>query len=162
MLNRCHFLISSFVFTIGTIKSIECLAAFEITYSEKNLKKLLTPAQFTILCKWKTERPFPNSFYSKKSDLLKEDREGTYNYVGCDLPLYESKTKYDSGTGWPSFLAPIIVNVDYGKDWYFAKLLTEAHCNRCGGHLGHIFDDEPKPIGKRHCINGLAVIFRES
>ena len=162
MLNRRRFLISSFVFTIGTINPMKCLAAFEIAYSEKTWRKLLTPAQFAILRKWKTERPFSNSLYGEKSDLLREDREGTYNCVGCDLPLYESKTKYDSGTGWPSFWAPITVNVNYRKDWNFVKLLTEAHCNRCGGHLGHVFDDGPKSTGKRHCINGLALIFRES
>ena len=146
MINRCRFLIFYFVFIIGTINPMKCLAAFEIVYSERTWRKLLIPAQFEILRKWKTERPFFNSLYGKKSDLL----------------LYESKTKYDSGTGWPSFWAPITVNVNFCNDWYFVKLLTEAHRNRCGGHLGHVFDDGPKPTGKCHCINGLALIFRES
>ena len=146
MINRCRFLIFYFVFIIGTINPMKCLAAFEIVYSERTWRKLLIPAQFEILRKWKTERSFFNSLYGKKSDLL----------------LYESKTKYDSGTGWPSFWALITVNVKYCNDWYFVKLLTEAHRNRCGGHLGHFFDDGPKPTGKCHCINGLALIFRES
>ena len=138
MINRRRFLISFFVFIIGTINPMKCLAVFEITYFERTWRKLLTPAQFETLGKWKTERPFFNSLYSKKSDLL----------------LYKSKTKYDSGTDWPSFGAPIILNVNYCNDWYFVKLLTESHCNRCGGHLGHVFDDGPKPTGKRHCITG--------
>ena len=141
---------------------MKCLAAFEISHSEKTWRKLLTPAQFAILRNWKTERAFSNSLYGEKSDLLRENREGTYNCAGCDLPLYESKKKYDSGTGWPSFWAPITGNVDYRDDRYFLKLLTEVHCKRCGGHLGHVFDDGPRPTGKRHCINGLALIFKET
>ena len=162
MINRRCFLIASSVLAFGLITPMKCLAVFEISHSEKTWRKLLTPAQFAILREWKTERAFSNSLYGERSYLLKENREGTYNCAGCDLPLYRSKNKYDSGTGWPSFWTSIIGNVDYRDDRYFLKLLTEVHCKRCGGHLGHVFDDGPKPTGKRHCINGLALVFKET
>ena len=123
--------------------------------SNKNWDSNLTPEQNYILRQEGTESP-------GSSPLNNEKREGSFHCVGCGTKLFESKTKYDSGTGWPSFWALITVNVNYCNDWYFVKLLTEAHRNRCGGHLGHFFDDGPKPTGKCHCINGLALIFRES
>lgn len=162
MINRRHFLVSSSAIVMCAVTPIKCFAAFEISHSEKVWRKLLTPAQFAILRKWKTERAFTNSLYGEKSNLLRESRAGTYNCAACNLPLYSSEKKYDSGTGWPSFSAPIDGNVDYRDDRYFLKILVEVHCKRCGGHLGHVFDDGPQPTGKRHCINGLALTFEEN
>ncbi len=122
--------------------------------SNKDWDLNLTPEQNYILRQEGTESPGTSS-------LNNEKREGAYHCIGCGTKLFESKTKYDSGTGWPSFCAPITVNVNYRNDWYFVKLLTEAHCNRCGGHLGHVFDDGPKPTGKRYCNNGKVLTFKE-
>jgi peptide-methionine (R)-S-oxide reductase len=98
--------------------------------------------------------------YAGSSPLLSEKRKGTFNCAGCDLPLYSSDTKYESGTGWPSFWAPIEGAVGTEEDTSLFMARTEVHCARCGGHLGHVFDDGPPPTGKRHCINGLALVFR--
>ncbi len=126
---------------------------FEITYSDKEWRTLLSPQQYAVLRKEATERPFT-------SDLLHEKREGTYNCAGCDLPLYESSTKYDSGTGWPSFYDALPDAVRTRTDYKLVFPRTEVHCRRCGGHLGHVFDDGPQPTGLRHCINGIAMVFR--
>jgi len=128
-------------------------SAFDIVRTEAEWKALLTPAEFQVLREEATERPFTSA-------LLKEARAGTYTCAGCDLPLYASQHKYDSRTGWPSFYQAINPTAVGTKVDY--KLLyprTEAHCSRCGGHLGHIFDDGPEPTGKRHCINGVAMDF---
>ena len=122
----------------------------------------LTPAQwkaklgaerFHILREAGTERAFT-------SPLLKEKRKGTFLCAGCGLPLFSSATKYDSGTGWPSFWQPLANAVAYKRDMSLFMERTEEHCRRCGGHLGHVFDDGPRPTGKRHCINGLSLTFR--
>nr|WP_233587064.1 peptide-methionine (R)-S-oxide reductase MsrB [Pseudorhodobacter sp. E13] len=134
-------------------------AEFEITRSEAEWKKLLTPAQFAVLRQEATEKPFSNSLKGETSPLLKEARKGTYNCAGCELPVYSSETKFDSGTGWPSFYAAIDGAVGTKEDNSLFAKRTEVHCRRCGGHLGHIFGDGPKPTGKRHCINGLAMTF---
>ena len=89
-----------------------------------------------------------------------EKRKGTYHCAGCDLPLYSSKTKYDSGTGWPSFWEPLPNAIGTKPDWGILGKRTEVHCRRCGGHLGHVFNDGPKPTGKRYCMNGLAMVFK--
>ena len=94
------------------------------------------------------------------SELLDEHRKGMFACAGCDLPLFESDKKFDSGTGWPSFWQEIEGNVAYRQDTSAFMVRTEEHCRRCGGHLGHIFDDGPPPTGKRHCINGLSLVFR--
>ena len=99
-----------------------------------------------------TERPFT-------SPLNKEHRAGTFACAGCALPLYSSKTKYDSGTGWPSFWAPLPGAIATSVDHELGYPRTEVHCPRCGGHLGHVFDDGPKPTGKRYCMNGAALRF---
>ena len=125
---------------------------FEVNHTPEEWRKLLTPEQYAVLREEDTERPFT-------SPLDNEKRKGTFTCAGCDLPLFSSETKFDSGTGWPSFYAPIEGAVESGKDWSFGMLREEVHCRRCGGHLGHIFDDGPKPTGLRYCINGVSLKF---
>jgi len=125
---------------------------FEITHSDDEWHRLLTPAQFQVLRKHGTERPFT-------SPLNDEHRTGVFSCAACDLPLYKSETKFDSGTGWPSFYAPIEDAVRTSNDYSMILPRTEVHCRRCGGHLGHVFDDGPPPSGKRYCMNGVALKF---
>lgn len=134
---------------------------FQIMKTKSEWKEILTPAQYAVLREHSTERPFTNSLMGESSSLLDEKREGTYICAGCKNELYSSATKYDSGTGWPSFYADIEGGVGYKKDWKLIVPRTEVHCADCGGHLGHVFNDGPKPTGKRHCINGLALLFKE-
>ena len=134
-------------------------AEFEISMSKAEWKKRLSPARYAVLREEATEKPFTNSLKGETSPLLKEARSGTYDCAGCALPVYPSKTKYDSGTGWPSFYASLPDAVGTKEDRKLFTTRTEVHCRRCGGHLGHIFNDGPKPTGKRHCLNGLALTF---
>jgi len=125
---------------------------FEITKTEEEWKKLLTPEQFNVLRKHGTE-------YAFSSPLDKHYAPGTYHCAGCDLPVYSSETKYDSGTGWPSFWKPLDDAIGTREDRSLFTTRTEVHCRRCGGHLGHVFDDGPKPTGLRYCMNGVAMKF---
>ena len=125
---------------------------FEVTKTEDEWKKLLTPEQFYVLRKHGTERPYT-------SPLDKEYGAGAYNCAGCELPLFASKTKFDSKTGWPSFYAPLDNAVETETDRSFFMTRTEVHCSRCGGHLGHVFEDGPKPTGLRYCMNGVSLDF---
>lgn len=126
---------------------------FEVTRSDEEWRRMLTPEQYQVLRKHGTER-------AGTSPLDKEYRKGTFLCAGCDLAVYPSDTKFDSKTGWPSFWAPITeAAVGTSEDRQFFMTRTEVHCARCGGHLGHIFDDGPKPTGKRHCLNGVALKF---
>jgi len=144
----------------GGLASPSLAREFEITLTEAEWRKRLTPAQFAILRKEDTEKPYSNSLLGESSPLLAENRDGTFHCAACDLPVYPSATKYKSGTGWPSFWDALPGAVGTKKDRRLFTTRTEVHCRRCGGHFGHIFDDGPQPTGKRHCLNGLALSFR--
>lgn len=121
--------------------------------SDAEWTKRLTAQQYYVLREAGTERPFSHPFD-------KEKRAGTFVCAGCALPLYSSTTKYDSKTGWPSFWAPLKGGIATSTDYDLGYARTEVHCKRCGGHLGHVFNDGPKPTGKRYCMNGAALTFR--
>ncbi|MCB1521466.1 MAG: peptide-methionine (R)-S-oxide reductase MsrB [Hyphomicrobiaceae bacterium] len=126
---------------------------FEVTKTPEEWRKILTPEQYHVLREHGTER-------ARSSRLDKTYDPGVYKCAGCDQDLYSSEHKFDSGTGWPSFYQPIsqsAVGTSTDKSWFMVR--TEVHCSRCGGHLGHIFDDGPAPTGLRHCINGVAMKF---
>lgn len=126
---------------------------FEFTLTDAQWRQRLTPAQYRVLRQEGTERPF-------SSPLNKEKRAGMFACAGCGLPLFSSRAKYDSGTGWPSFTAPLANAVTTRIDRSLMMVRTEILCRRCGGHLGHVFDDGPPPTGKRYCMNGVAMVFR--
>jgi peptide-methionine (R)-S-oxide reductase len=125
---------------------------FEVQKTDEEWRKILTPEQYKVLRKHGTERAW-------SSPLNDEHREGIFACAGCDLPLYSSKAKFDSGTGWPSFYEPLAnaIGTSTDRSWFMAR--TEVHCRRCGGHLGHVFDDGPPPTGLRYCMNGVAMKF---
>jgi peptide-methionine (R)-S-oxide reductase len=129
--------------------------AFPVSYTEAEWRRRLTPDQFDILRRKGTEAP-------GTSALLKEYRRGTFVCAADGNPLFDSATKYESGTGWPSFWRPLPSAIGTATDWEVGYPRTEVHCARCGGHLGHVFDDGPKPTGKRYCMNGDAMLFRPS
>lgn len=145
---------------VGAILSIGCSARapaeakgrFEVTKSAAQWRRTLSPASYRVLREGGTER-------AGSSPLDKEKRRGVYACAGCGLPLYSSAAKYDSGTGWPSFTAPLRNAIGTRPDNLFFMKRTEVHCRRCGGHLGHVFDDGPRPTGKRYCMNGAAMKF---
>ena len=126
--------------------------AFEISKTDAEWKAVLTPEQFAVMRQEDTERPFTSA-------LLEEHRKGTFDCAACDLPLYSSTTKFDSGTGWPSFFDVLPNAVAKKDDNSLFSSRTEVHCRRCGGHLGHVFEDGPKPTGLRYCMNGVALKF---
>ena len=147
---------------IGASASFAALAAcgsgraearsYPISLSEAQWREKLTKSEFNVLRNAATERPY-------SSALNHEKRAGTFTCAGCGNALYSSKTKYESGTGWPSFWKAMPGAVGTSRDFKLGYPRTEVHCADCGGHLGHIFSDGPKPTGKRHCINGVAMDF---
>ncbi|MCX8499069.1 MAG: peptide-methionine (R)-S-oxide reductase MsrB [Caulobacteraceae bacterium] len=126
---------------------------FEVMLSEADWRKRLTPEQYAVLRDHSTER-------AGTSPLDHEKRRGVFVCAGCNLDLYRSEDKFDSGTGWPSFIRPIKNAVRTSIDRSLFSVRIEVHCRRCGGHLGHVFDDGPAPTGKRYCMNGIAMKFR--
>lgn len=126
---------------------------FEVKKSDAEWRRLLTPQQYYVLREHGTE-------YAGSSPLDREKRAGVFHCAGCDLPLFSSDTKYDSGTGWPSFWQPLPDAIGTSIDRSFFTVRTEVHCRRCGGHLGHVFNDGPAPTGLRYCMNGVAMKFK--
>jgi len=125
---------------------------FPVQMSDADWKARLSPDAYAVLRQEATERPFSSPLNDVKT-------AGTFHCAGCDNAVYSSQTKFDSGTGWPSFWEAVDASVGTQTDYVLVYPRTEVHCAQCGGHLGHVFDDGPKPTGKRHCINGVAMRF---
>lgn len=142
-------ILAAFSSQAGNVRSEE---TFAIKKTDAEWRRLLKSDQYAVLRQSGTERPFT-------SPLLSEKRRGDYACAGCELPLFSSTTKFDSGTGWPSFWAPLDKAIGAESDETFGMTRTSVHCNRCGGHQGHVFDDGPRPTGLRYCINGVSMTF---
>ena len=136
----------------GTGAASATMTAFEVRYTPEQWRKRLSPAAFAVLREDATERAFT-------SPLNDEHRRGTFACAGCALPLFDSATKFDSGTGWPSFYRPLRGGIATRTDSTLGIPRTEVHCRRCGGHIGHVFEDGPPPTGLRYCMNGVALTF---
>lgn len=143
---------AAFVLRFAQASPAFAAARFEIIRTDAQWRTMLGPERYAVLRQEATEPP-------GSSPLDHEKRRGTFVCAGCDLPLFKSDTKFESGTGWPSFYAPIRGAVATRADRSLGMVRTEVHCRRCGGHLGHVFDDGPPPTGKRYCMNGLALKF---
>ena len=125
---------------------------FKVTHTDEEWRQVLTPEQYAVLRGHGTEAP-------GSCALLREKRAGTFSCAGCGQPLFASTTKFESGTGWPSFDDPIEGSVETSVDRSYGMVRTEVHCANCGSHLGHVFDDGPPPTRLRYCINGVAMNF---
>lgn len=151
MKRRAFLLTTGAAMLAGPLSAQTC--DFEICRSEAEWRARLSQDEYLVLREEGTEQPYT-------SPLNEETRPGTYHCRGCDLPVYGADAKYDSETGWPSFFESLPNAVRTKEDRRFIfQVRTEVHCRRCGGHLGHIFDDGPEPTGKRHCLNGLSLSF---
>ncbi len=139
--------------SVWRVAAARAAEVFEVTHSDAEWRKMLTPDQFAVLRESATERPFT-------SPLLNEHRKGLFACAGCDRDLYSSETKFESGTGWPSFWAPLDKAIGTIEDRSYGMVRTAVHCSRCGGHIGHVFDDGPAPTGLRYCMNGVAMTFK--
>jgi peptide-methionine (R)-S-oxide reductase len=128
---------------------------FKVTHTDEEWRRRLTPEQYAVMRGHGTERP-------GSCALLREKRPGTFSCAGCGQPLFASTTKFESGTGWPSFDRPIEGSVETSVDRSYGMVRTEVHCANCGSHLGHVFDDGPPPSHLRYCINGVAMNFEPS
>ncbi len=152
-MNRRDFVLTG----LATLASATALnaagAGFEVTRSDAEWRAMLSDMEYRVMRQEATERAF-------SSPLDKNYAPGLYNCRGCDLPLYSSEAKYDSGTGWPSFWQSLPNAIGTKADRRLLRVRTECHCRRCGSHLGHIFGDGPAPTGKRHCLNGVSLVFR--
>ena len=151
--NRRQFLSAMAAGSASLAFSPKAAAAPTVNRTPAEWRRRLGAERFHILREQGTERAFT-------SPLLNEHRKGLFACAGCGLPLFSSAAKYDSGTGWPSFWKPLPNAIATTTDRSLFMERVEEHCRRCGGHLGHIFDDGPRPTGKRHCINGLSLTFR--
>lgn len=132
---------------------VQAAGPFAVERTEAEWRRLLTPAQFAVLRQSGTERPH-------SSPLNGEHRRGVFACAGCGQDLFPSSTKFESGTGWPSFWAPAEGAIGTTRDTSYGMVRTAVHCARCGGHIGHVFDDGPRPTGLRYCMNGVAMTFR--
>ena len=164
MLTRRHLLLGTALVGVlagcGTLRGVAgaeppnaSTETFEVSHTDAEWRKLLTPEQYDVLRNAGTESPY-------SSPLNDEHRAGVFGCVGCALELFSSTTKFDSGTGWPSFYQPMDNAVDQREDGGLGMARTEVHCRRCGGHLGHVFTDGPQPTGLRYCMDGVALTFR--
>jgi len=152
-MTRRMFLGSTALLALAAAARPALAAKFEVEHTPQEWRKLLSPQAYEVLREAGTERAFT-------SPLLDEHRDGVFACAGCGLDLFASQTKYDSGTGWPSFWRPLDGAVVTETDRAFGMTRTAVNCRRCGGHLGHVFTDGPKPTGLRYCMNGVALSFR--
>lgn len=137
----------------STTKVSKGVASYDVVKTPEEWKKVLTPTEYRVLREHGTERAFTGDLWDHKG-------KGTYVCAACELPLFLSETKFKSGTGWPSYYQPIdSVSVGSTVDKSYGMVRTEVHCNRCGGHLGHVFEDGPRPTGLRYCINSASLDF---
>lgn len=152
-MNRRHLLLSVGLAAVGLATQKAAAETFEVVHTDEEWRKLLSPEAYSVLRREGTEYPYT-------SPLEQEHRKGSFACAGCGQALFSSETKFDSGTGWPSFYQPIRPEVVGTRiDGALMMTRTEVHCARCGGHLGHVFEDGPPPTGLRYCMNGVAMTF---